>query len=335
MTGSAQWLYEDGIGEERAILIAQGRIVEARIQRRDGIKAGLIAQAQLTKQLVAGKRGIVQLQTGGQELLLSPIPAGLTEGARLTVEVTREAVKETLPDHVRYKLPLAKATDAQPTQAPGLIDHISANNAPVRICHPHETDHFEAAGWGEVIEEARNGRVPFVNGALLIAVTPAMTLIDVDGDAPPLTLALSAAEAAAQAIRRLGIQGSVGIDFPNLPDKADRQKVAEAIDAAMTGPFERTAINGFGFMQIVTRRQRPSLLELIQDNRTQAHVLALLRRAGRDRGTGPMTLVAHPAITARIAARPNWIEQLAQQSGRSVTLRGDPALDMGGGYVTT
>jgi hypothetical protein len=329
-----EWLYEDGIGEERAVLVRQGRIIAAHIERHDGIKAGLIAKAQLTKQLVAGKRGIVRLQTGNAELLLTPLPVGVTEGASLMIEVTREAVRESLQDHVRYKLPLAKAAlGVQPQSAMRLMDRIVAGAVPIRYCRPHESDHFEEAGWGEVIEEARCGRVDFAIGSLLIAVTPAMTLIDVDGDAPPLPLARAAAAAAAQAIARLGIQGSIGIDFPNLADKADRQAVAEALDAAMTGPFERTAMNGFGFLQLVTKRQRPSLLELVQGNVAQMHALALLRRAERVRGSTPMILVAHPSAIACLAARTDWLAELTQRSGRSITLRSDPALDMGGGYV--
>jgi hypothetical protein len=331
----SQWLYEDGIGEERAILLQKGRIITVYIERHDGIKAGLIAKAQLTKILVPGKRGIVKLDTGEQELLLSPIPAGLTEGASLMIAVTREAVREALQDHVRYKLPLAKAApDTQPQNAPRLIDRIGAGALPVRLCHSHEADYFEEAGWGEVMEEARSGKVDFATGSLLIAATPAMTLIDVDGDAPPLPLSLAAATATAQAIQRLGIQGSIGIDFPNLSDKVDRQAVAEVFDAAMIGPFERTAVNGFGFLQLITRRQRPSLLELMQGNAVQAHLMALLRRAERDRGAGPMALVAHPAITAQLSARADWMEQLAKRTGRRMTLQSDPALDMGGGYVT-
>jgi hypothetical protein len=331
----AEWLYEDGIGEERAILVRQGRIIAAHIERHDGTKAGLIAKAQLTKILVSGKRGILKLEDGAQELLLSPIPAGITEGASLVVEVTREAVRETLRDHVRYKLPLAKAApDAKPTEAPRLKDRIGAGAVTVRLCHPHEVDHFEQAGWGEVMEEARTGKVDFALGSLLIAVTPAMTLIDVDGDAPPLPLALAAATAAAHAIQRLGIQGSIGIDFPNLADKVDRQAVADAFDAAMTGPFERTAVNGFGFLQLITRRKRPSLLELVQGDRALSHVMTLLRRAERDRGAGPVCVVAHPNIIAILSARTDWIAQLSKRTGRNVTLQSDPALDKGGGYVT-
>ncbi len=325
----AEWLYEDGIGEERAILIDKGRIVTAHIERKGGVKSGLIAKAQLTKQLLAGKRGIATLDTGA-EVLLTPLPYGLTEGGSVTVAIIREAIRED----TRFKLPLARACpDAMPCPAPSLLERIGGDGVAVKQCRSHEADHFEAAGWSEVIEEARTGRVAFASGALLIAVTPAMTLIDVDGDAPPLTLALDAAKAAGQAILRLGIQGSIGIDFPNLAAKADRISVAEMIDEAMTVPCERTGVNGFGFLQIVTRRQRPSLLELVQGDRTSTPMFALLRHAERDKGTGLMTLVAHPAVIERISAHPALLQQLAARCGRAVALRADPALDMGGGYV--
>jgi hypothetical protein len=326
----AEWFYEDGIGEERAILVENGRIIEAHIQRTQGIKAGLIAQAIMVKQLVAHKRGIAQLDDGS-ELLLSPLPDGLTEGTSLLIEVTREAVHEAS----RTKLPMARAAaeGAVAKDAPTLVDRISSTEISIKRCHPHESDHFEDNGWGELIEEARTGQVAFQGGALLIAVTPAMTLIDVDGDMPALPLSLAAAEAAALTIRRHGIQGSIGIDFPNLSDKHGRQAVAEALDAAMTGQYERTAVNGFGFLQLVSRRRRASMLELIQGNRVNAHVYGLLRRAERDRGVGAMTIVAHPAITARLSASQSLLDMLTQRTKRLVSLRSDASIDMSGGYV--
>jgi Ribonuclease E/G family len=326
----AEWFYDDGIGEERAILVDQGRIIEAHIERKDGIKAGLVAQAQLVTQLVARKRGIAALKDGAQ-VLLSPLPAGLTEGGSLLVEVTREAVHETS----RSKLPVARAAadGASAMPAPSLLQRISTGTTPIKTCHAHEADHFEEYGWGELIEEARSGLVAFGGGSLLIAVTPAMTLIDVDGDIPALLLALAAATASAHAIRRLGIQGSIGIDFPNVADKHGRQAVAEALDHAMTQPCERTAVNGFGFLQLVTRRQRPSMLELIQGDRINAHLYGLLRRAERDRAVGEMILVANPAIASRLSASQPLLEMLSKRTGRLVTLRSDPAIDMDGGYV--
>jgi hypothetical protein len=324
-----EWLYEDGIGEERALLIEAGRGVEARIERHDGVKPGLVAHARLVTQLVAGKRGIAQLENG-EKVLLAPLPQGLTEGAVLTVEITRAAISEK----TRFKLPMARAApDKAPAAAPTFFERIGAGDIPVTRCHAHAPDRFAEHGWFDIVEEAGGGQVAFTEGSLLIAVTPAMTLIDIDGDTAPLPLSLAAAKAAALAIRRLDLQGSIGIDFPALANKSDRQVVAQAFDEAITGPFERTAINGFGLLHLVTRRVRPSLPEIFAGARMTANALALLRMGERDRGTGNMTLVGHPGVMAKLNARPDWLAELAKRTGRAVALRSDPKLATHAYYV--
>src|SRR3546814_20874469 len=87
-----------------------------------------------------------------------------------------------------------------------------------------------------------------------------------------------------RSIRRLGITGSIGIDLPTMNGKAERMAAAEALDRALPQPFERTAVNGFGFMQIIRRRTRPSLPELVQADPALAAALALLRRPERQGG---------------------------------------------------
>lgn len=324
-----EWLYEDGVGEERAILVENGKILAARIERHGGVRPGMVAEARLVTRLVANSRGIVRFANGA-EALLSPLPKGLNEGASLTVEVTRAAIDE----RSRFKLPVVKALpDSPPQDAPSLLRQIEATGHPVTACHSHTDDRFEALGWSELLEEARTGHVDFDGGALQLSLTPAMTLIDVDGDLPPAALALTAATATAEAILRFDLQGNIGVDFPTLEVKADRQAAAEAFDAAMSGPFERTAINGFGFMQILTRRTRQSIAEIVQYRRTLFEALALLRRVERDRGTGGIKLVAHPAVLSQIEAQPGWTELVARRTGRAVSLRADPQLAIGAGYV--
>ena len=89
----------------------------------------------------------------------------------------------------------------------------SASRAP----HRRGRDPFEEAGWSELLEEAASGEIAFEGGALRMSLTPAMTLFDVDGGLPPAALAEAGAAAAARAIRRFGIAGSIGIDLPTLP----------------------------------------------------------------------------------------------------------------------
>jgi len=326
----SRWLFEAGIGEDRAVLVANGNIIEARIERHGGLKVGSVVAAKLVKKLSSGKRAIVEFQDGGGEGLLSSIPDGLSEGQSLRVIVTREAVDE----RSRFKWPLVKATDAELSSAPSLIELISADGYPVQNCYAHETDHFAAFGWHDLVEEARSGHIEFPGGSLLIALSPAMTLIDVDGELPPTDLADAAARASALAIRRLGLQGSIGIDFPASATKSSRKKIADIFDMDMHGDFERTAVNGFGFMQIVTRRVRPSLPELLQRQRMRGHALELLRMAERSRKAGALNLTAHPAIIQKLEKQADWMEELRNRSGRDVLLHTDPKLAIGGSHVS-
>jgi hypothetical protein len=200
-----------------------------------------------------------------------------------------------------------------------------------KLAFPAPLDELAEAGWNDLIEEARSGRTDFAGGSLGLFVTPAMTLIDVDGTGAPAELATAGANAAAKAIRRLDITGSVGIDLPTARGKEVRAAAAEAVDQVLPQPFERTAVNGFGFLQIVRPRSRASLLELAQD-RAAFEARALLRRAVFE-PAGPKRLVAHPAVVAVLDAHPGWIEALAVQVGGAVTLRRDPSLPIHGAYA--
>src|SRR5438045_6216413 len=124
---------------------------------------------------------------------------------------------------------------------------------------------FDEAGWPDLVEEARHGIAAFPGGELRVSLTPAMTLIDVDGQLSPAELAVAGARAAGQAIRRHGISGSIGIDLPTVKNKDVRQTAATMIDEILPQPFERTAVNGFGFLQIVRPRRHASPFELAAD----------------------------------------------------------------------
>ena len=307
-----EWLIERGIGETRAALVDGGHILEARILRDGVVPVGTVLAARLTRS--AARNAVASADA--QDYLLPKSAARVTQGASLAIEVTREALGGGEP----WKRPLARVSEEAPRSAPAL----GGRDLPF----PSPTDELEAAGWTDLIDEARSGIIAFPGGELRIALTPAMTLIDVDGSIAPEPLALAGAVAAAHAIRRHGIGGSIGIDLPNIGGKAARQSIAEAVDAILPQPFERTAVNGFGFIQIVRPRRHASLLELAAD-RPAFEARALMRRAARE--VGATCLVAHPAVIA--ALTPVWIEQLASQIGGAVTLRADPALAMSAAYA--
>ncbi|USU06537.1 ribonuclease [Sphingomonadaceae bacterium OTU29LAMAA1] len=303
-----EWIYEAGIGECRAALIDDGQIVEAAIELPCPLRLGTVASARLVE-LTAG--GMGRLDIGGEEAVIPRIPAGITKGAALTVEIVREAI----PEPGRPKPPRAIGTDAIPAPGPDLLTRLHASGHRVRILRAHEPDALEAAGWSELLEEAAGGAIVFPLGALRMSPTPAMTLFDVDGPPPLDPLAVAAARAVAHAIRRHAIGGSIGVDFPTLANKAGRQAVAEAIDAALPQPFERTAVNGFGFLQIVRARPRASLPELLRADPAAAAARATLRRLEREPPGSPLRHRLPPAVHARLTARPDWLAELARRTG--------------------
>ena len=311
----AEWLYEEGIGENRAILVEHGAIVEAAIEL-PGHRAGAVLPVRLVS--IAG----VGTLDDDTQVIVSPLPCGVTEGAIFLGELIREEIPEAdkpKPARVRPSRDSAR-------EGPDLANRIGAPAPPPN----HGPDRFEAAGWSELLDEAMRGEIAFPGGALRMSVTPAMTLFDVDGSLPPAALAEAGAAAAARAIRRLGIAGSIGIDLPTLGRDA-RQAAAHIFDAILPQPFERAAVNGFGFLHVVRRRERPSLSELLQADPVGAAARALLRQA--ERHAGAVILHAAPKVIARIEAGPAWTEQLARRIGGTVALRADPGLAISAGYV--
>jgi len=320
----AEWLYEDGIGERRAALIAGDRIVAAQVERDDdGPGVGAVLSARLITHDRPRRRARIRLDDDTEGWLANPPPT-LTQGAAVLTEITRTALREA----GRTKLAQAVlSAAAAPRAAPTLHDRLSATEHPVRTVSAASADDvLEAAGWSDLLDIARTGIWPFSGGALAIALTPAMTVIDVDGDLPPRDLAKAGAGAAAAAILALGLTGSIGIDFPTLAGRADRQSIDALLDAALPPPFERTAMNGFGFVQIIRRRMRPSLCERLQYDDVLSDALALLRIAERAVGAGMLTLTARASVIALLQARPQWIGTLQVRTGRAAVLTADDSL---------
>lgn len=306
------WLIEQGIGETRAVRIDVGEIVEARILLDGAATAGTSLQAVLKS---VGPPAIAF--DGTHEYVLPKGAPGVTEGASLTIEVTRELIPGPEP----WKRPLARVAEGRANNALG--------GEPLPF--PSSSDRLGQAGWSDLLDEARTGVAAFPGGELRVSPTPAMTLIDVDGRIPPDELALTGVSAAARLILRHGIGGSIGIDLPTIAGKAQRQALGEALDALLPKPFERTAVNGFGFLQLVRPRRHASLFELAQD-RGRFEARALLRRVAFD-PPGAKRLVAHPAICSVLERRTDWLDALARQVGGAITLRSDPSLPIHGAYA--
>jgi hypothetical protein len=309
---SLEWQIERGIGESRLVRIDGGEIVAARILVDGIVPAGTILEARLAR---VGKPAIANAD--GQDYVLRGGAPDASEGEAIRIEV----VRETIPGAEPWKRPLARISSAEPS-APGLPAE--------EIAFPSPRDALEEAGWSDLLEEARSGIVAFTGGALRVSPTPAMTLIDVDGTLPVPDLAMAGAKAAARAILRHGIGGSIGVDLPTVQGKEQRAAIGAAVDAILPNPFERTAVNGFGFLQIVRPRLHASLFELAAD-RAALEARALLRAAARE--TGGVRLAVHPAVQKVLESRPDWLAMLARQVGGPVTLRSDPKRTISGGHA--
>lgn len=310
----AEWLVEAGIGETRALLVDRGEVLAARLDWPGRLAAGLVEDAILIARTAGSRRGTARF-ANGEEALVDQLPVDAQEGAPIRLKVTRSALAEA----GRLKRAQARPTGDAPCPAP---------SPPGKIipCFP-------AGLWEEVWGEAWDGSVDFAGGTLTISPTPAMTVIDIDGDLPARSLALAAVAPLAAGIRRLDLAGSIAIDFPTLADKADRQAVDTALAAALQGwPHERTAMNGFGLVHLVARLERPSLLHRLAMNRNRAAALMLLRRAEQVRDPGSqLLLTAHPDV--RHAVIPEWETELARRAGRAIRWQDDTGLAPESGFA--
>jgi hypothetical protein len=331
----AEWLYEEGIGEARAALVQSGRILEAQIERDDKrVRAGGVHGGRLVKTLIVRKRGIARLDSG-ELVLIEPIPPKIAEGGAVRVEILREAIGEPGLDEAREKL--AKGRIAMPgiqtAPGPSLYQRLLQTGVPIVPCPAHEEDRLEAAGWSELLAEAMTGEVGAEDAALRIFPTPAMTLIDVDGSLPPAQLGPKGAKLAAQAIRRMGIAGSIGIDLPTMNNKDERLVAAAQVDKYLPQPFERTAVNGFGFVQIIRKRERPSLIELLRADPVRAAAMAALRAAERHPGAGGIVLTVASAVARDLKGHPDWLKLLERRRGGGIEIVGSEQLPIGGHHV--
>lgn len=319
---AAHWLVEEGIGEHRAILLEGGTIAAARLDWPGGLSPGQIENAVLAARHAGTKRGVVKF-ADGNEALVDRLPSDATEGATIRVMVTRAAMVES----GRTKLPHVRPATAPLRPAPTLAERLRETGDEVRIVR-----RFPGDEWPELFAEAWEGTVAFAGGSLIITPTPAMTLIDIDGILPARKLAQAAVPAIATAIRRFDLAGSIGIDLPGLERKEDRRTIDLMLAEALTDwPHEATAMNGFGFVQLVARLETPSILQRLRADRAGAAARMLLRQAEGIESPGRLALTCHPAI--RAAIRPEWETELARRTGRPIVWIEDRNLAFIGGFA--
>ena len=322
----AEWVVEHGIGETRALLMDGDEVLAAKLHWPGHLSAGSSLRAKLVLKPASGNRGLAVAQDG-TEILVDRVPAQSTEGSAVWLDITRAPIAE----RGRFKRAVGRIDTtgaleelaqrgALETQSTGFPMPEDGN--PVRQLRPGSF----LTGWDDIWQSASSGEVEFAGGSLLFSVTPAMTLIDVDGQGSPQTVSLAAVPALATALRQFDIGGNIGVDFPTMEAKADRQVVDAALEQALSGwSHERTAMNGFGFVQIVARLEGPSLLHRFATSRTGMCARLALRRAERAKGAGAVLLLTvHPALEGKLKGE--WLQELARRTGKQVRVAAHPAL---------
>lgn len=318
----ADWLIEQGIGEDRAIQLSGDDIVAARIHWAGRLTAGQVEDAQLISRTSGSPRGTARFASG-EEALVDRLPRDASEGAVLRLKIMRASIGEA----GRTKLATARPSSDAARPAPTLAQSLEMDGHSAVI-----TRRFPGSEWHQLASEAFTREIAFSGGSLLLAPTPAMTLIDIDGALAPAQLALAAVPAIAATLRRMDIGGSIGIDFPTLSAKADRRAVDTALAEALTGwPHERTAMNGFGFVQLVARLERPSILHRLTRSRVAAAARLLLRSAEGVSDPGAILLTVHPALKPNL--KTEWLEELARRTGRETRVETSPTLALEAGFA--
>lgn len=346
-------LWDAGPGEVRAGLTIAGKLAELRILRpRRSLPlfaAGELFTARVMQKLGQNK-ALVSLGHG-TEALLQPA-RGFNEGMLLAAEMTRAPI----PEPGRWKLAVVRpAAGAKPMGEPGwhgsgdaadsflrraapLVDVIicadaaSANSVRTVLgddCPALRIDSqaIAEADLDGLIESAVTGEFPFAGGMLSIERTRAMTMIDIDGSGDPLPLNLAAADEIGRLLGLLDIGGPVGIDFVTMDDRKARASIDAALGEACAplGPHKRTAMNGFGFAQIVRPRTGPSLPELLCGTTPgrlslESRAIALLREAAGSKGHGKRKLTAPPRVIETIRQWPDEIAALQTLLGTTIEL---------------
>lgn len=295
---------DDAPGERRAALVENGHIAEIHIQRDAHWVLGECGNGRIDRKTPSGAYVIVD---DGSELLLRSKTSD-PESARVAFEVIREAISEpgrTKPPEIMLRNnvpePLPKK-DALWDRRVSLLGHQSVTAS-------------IASGFDVAI--AGQSQVGDVN--ISFQRTKAGLVFDVDGIGDAFTINSIAATEIARILRLYQIGAMVMIDFVSMESKTQRTQIADIFDTASAldrRPFERTAMNGYGMMQVVRARPRPSVLDHLFGKRiaalsdeTQAYWL--LRAVAQSSGFGPRTVTARPDV-AHLLQSQRWAQWRAE-----------------------
>ena len=355
-------------GEWRAAWLEDGVAVELHVERGDLRPAGSIHLGRVVR-LVAGL-GAALVDIGEERPGFLPLRSPLDEGARVVVQVRREA---QLDKGARLSLqigvdPAGFAAQAARLEPPAQLDpipgfatalalHLPAapelvltdDAAPLRglreVFPDAEVAQRERDAWpldlDGVFETALSPTLVLPGGGRLhIEESRAAVLIDVDTGTPEdgsfarvaeaTNLAAAAAIARQLRLRQLG--GGIIVDFAGLEGRRPRERVYQAMAAALAGDPAAPQVLGWtrlGHLEIARPRRFRSLAAAMlepADTRKNALTLAFealrtLSREARARPAANWRLVVAPGVAAALrGSAAGALRALETRLGRSIAV---------------
>jgi hypothetical protein len=309
---------DDAPGERRAAVVENGNIVEIHIQRDALWALGECGVGRIDRKTPSGAYVVAD---DGSTLLLRGKTNAL-EGARVMFEVRREAISEP----GRIKPPEIMLRDSAVNPLIGkdaLWDARLASLGQSAI----------TASIAEGFDVAIAGQSQLGDVTISFQRTKAGLVFDIDGIGDAFAINMVAAREVARLLRLYQVGAMVLIDFVSMESKAQRTQIAEAFDAASVldpRPFERTAMNGYGMMQVVRARPRPSVLDQLFGTRiaalsdeTQAYWL--LRAVAQSSGFGARTVTTRPEVATLLQSErwATWRAQAVRLAGADMQVVAD------------
>ena len=333
----------------------RGRLVELR-SGRPGIRGGEMLSPQEHHQLVAALTHSDEGAIGLQLRASAPVESLIAEAADLLrrwedilARAAQLAPPARLDPTLSFATALARALAAPPaevlTDDPAIIPELRAAFPEAVLRHEPE------AQWpielDAVFDQALCGTLSLDGGGSVhIETTRAAVLIDVDSGTPEtgspartgLAINLAAAAAIARQIRLRNLLGGVVIDFVGLDERGARERVRDALAAALAPDPARPQILGWtrlGHLELVRPRRGRPLAEILLEPRpggplvktaiTVAHeALRVLRRQAQTQpGRRWRLTVAQDVAAALAGGAADAVRGLDDRLGRKVMIEAD------------
>ena len=290
-------LIEENIGETRAAVVENGRIVELHLERwseQNGRAVeGEVYRGRVRKVEMALNAAFVDLGVGEEGFLpfgKSGRPKGMHEGAAVKVRIAREAYDEKGPNLALIALEDGAAPECL-EPAPILAQRLVRAFGDAEAVWADESE----LDLDEAFDEALSPSVAIPGGgSLYIEQARALVAIDVDadgrkaqGNAAKLSqqLNMSAAKEAARQVRLRGLGGLVAIDFVHMRAQPDRKATEQALRQAFRrdrAKVDVAPLSQFCIGELARQRRGRSLAELVLDKRGEPTVETEALRALRE-----------------------------------------------------